>query len=1104
MKKRTTLLALGIILSSQMLPVMAQADTLFQNPQNLADAPPNTSLNTVTDSNSEEDIVNLLPDKTAEEGLEVSSPELESENEVSDQNETADQAEVTSFTEPDYITVSPLVATDYNWTDASGNNSNVTMSLDDAGILTIQSGSISNPKGLANIVPKANVKKIIFAGQVTISGNARYLFQNMSELTEIEGLSNLNTANVTDMGYLFNNCSKLTSLDLSGLSTSNATAMEGMFSYCSSLTSLNLAGINTENVINMNQMFEYTSSLQTLDVSHFNTSNVTTMVGMFKDTAFTDINLSNFETKKVENMSQMFNNSSLTSIDLSHLNLDEVFSIQRMFESSTNLKSVKLGGASSNNLWNMFRAFWNCQSLESVDFGDLNTSNMTNYTGLFGECRSLTTFDSSQINTSNAEAMEQMFYNCTSLESLNLQNFVTSKVSNMNSMFAGTTALKALDLTSFDTSKVTYMNTMFSGSGVENLNLSSFTTTASTNMQYMFAANNLSQLTLGTTFNFNGGNLPNIEATSAYSGYWQNVGTGSVEEPVGSNVWTSAELMANYNGSQNADTYVWQKAEPVSAPVTVNYLDKDRNPIGDAVTLQGELGEAFETTEKSFNFYKIKEVEGDTTGVFTEEAQVINYIYADVAAGDVTIEWVDENNDPIAPSENIPGVRFGNYSSEQKTFDAYTFVEQTGAATSGAFTEDAQKVTYHYVKKDGANVTVRYLDEGLIPISPDEILSGKYDDSYETSAKTIPGYKFKEVDGDEKGKFTGTEQTVTYIYSKRVSAPVTVNYLDKDRNPIGDAVTLEGELGEAFEATEKSFNFYKFKAVEGDTTGVFTEDAQIINYIYADVAAGDVTIEWLDENNDPIVPSEIIPGVRFESYSSEQKTFDAYTFVEQTGAATSGAFTEDAQKVTYHYVKKDGANVTVRYLDEDRNPISADEILSGKYDDSYETSAKTISGYKFKEVDGDEKGKFTGTEQTVTYIYSVDDGSNGGNSTDNGSGNNGTGTGNGTENGSGNGNNGSGGGTGNGNNGSGTGTGTGNGTVGNGSESVTGNTGASNTKTDGSNTSQNTNSDAINQSSNSNTLPSTGVEVSTLPFVIGVILSAFSFIFYGFKKKKND
>lgn len=144
----------------------------------------------------------------------------------------------------------------------------------------------------------------------------------------------------------------------------------------------------------------------------------------------------------------------------------------------------------------------------------------------------------------------------------------------MNSVFTGTTALKTLDLTSFDTSEVPYIG----GSGVENLNLSSFTTTT---------ANNLSQLTLGTTLHFNGSDLPNIDATRAYSGYWQNVGKSSVEEPVGSNVWTSAELMANYNGSQNADTYVWQNAEPVSAPVTVNYLYKDRNPIGDAVTLEG-------------------------------------------------------------------------------------------------------------------------------------------------------------------------------------------------------------------------------------------------------------------------------------------------------------------------------------------------------------------------------------------------------------------------------------------------------------------------------------------------------------------------------------
>ena len=41
-----------------------------------------------------------------------------------------------------------------------------------------------------------------------------------------------------DCSYLFYDCNKLTSIDLTGFNTSNAVAIYGMFSKCSNLTSL--------------------------------------------------------------------------------------------------------------------------------------------------------------------------------------------------------------------------------------------------------------------------------------------------------------------------------------------------------------------------------------------------------------------------------------------------------------------------------------------------------------------------------------------------------------------------------------------------------------------------------------------------------------------------------------------------------------------------------------------------------------------------------------------------------------------------------------------------------------------------------------------------
>lgn len=61
---------------------------------------------------------------------------------------------------------------------------------------------------------------------------------NISSLTTIEGIENLNTSSVTDMDRMFYGCTKLTTLDLSHFNTSNVTNMDAMFYSCSNLTTI--------------------------------------------------------------------------------------------------------------------------------------------------------------------------------------------------------------------------------------------------------------------------------------------------------------------------------------------------------------------------------------------------------------------------------------------------------------------------------------------------------------------------------------------------------------------------------------------------------------------------------------------------------------------------------------------------------------------------------------------------------------------------------------------------------------------------------------------------------------------------------------------------
>ena len=116
---------------------------------------------------------------------------------------------------------------------------------------------------------RANIKKVVFDASFA---NARptsccWWFGNCFYLTEIDGIENLNTQNVTDMSWMFNCCYALTSLDVSNFNTQNVEDMTDMFLGCEGLSLLDLSNFNTERVENMSSMFSGCSTLQTIFAS---------------------------------------------------------------------------------------------------------------------------------------------------------------------------------------------------------------------------------------------------------------------------------------------------------------------------------------------------------------------------------------------------------------------------------------------------------------------------------------------------------------------------------------------------------------------------------------------------------------------------------------------------------------------------------------------------------------------------------------------------------------------------------------------------------------------------------------------------------------------
>ena len=151
------------------------------------------------------------------------------------------------------------------------------------------------------------VKKVVFDASFA---NARPTscnewFFSCSNLTTIEGIEYLNTAKVTNMNYMFDNCESLKSLDLTKFNTENVTSMKFMFEACTTLTSLDVSNFNTAKVTDINYMFSNCSALTTIYASdNFVTDQVTYGNYMFNgceklkdyDGSKTDHNYANYRT----------------------------------------------------------------------------------------------------------------------------------------------------------------------------------------------------------------------------------------------------------------------------------------------------------------------------------------------------------------------------------------------------------------------------------------------------------------------------------------------------------------------------------------------------------------------------------------------------------------------------------------------------------------------------------------------------------------------------------------------------------------------------------------------------------------------------------------
>ncbi|MBC1803300.1 MucBP domain-containing protein [Listeria booriae] len=203
---------------------------------------------------------------------------------------------------------------------------------------------------------------------------------------------------------------------------------------------------------------------------------------------------------------------------------------------------------------------------------------------------------------------------------------------------------------------------------------------------------------------------------------------------------------------------------------------------------------------------------------------------------------------------------------------------------------------------EGLPVTVRYTDTDGTSIHAATTLTGLFTEPYTSTAASIPGYTLKETPANASGTYSEKAQTVTYIYEKIATQPVTVQYVDEQGFRIAPAEILTGDYEKPYASEAKTISGYTLTETPGNATGVFTEQAQTVTYVYHKQTAQPVTVQYVDESGVSIAAQETLTGEFGKAYTSKAKDLAGYVLL-QTPTNATGVFTEQAQTVRYCYQK---------------------------------------------------------------------------------------------------------------------------------------------------------------------------------------------------------
>lgn len=197
--------------------------------------------------------------------------------------------------------------------------------------------------------------------------------------------------------------------------------------------------------------------------------------------------------------------------------------------------------------------------------------------------------------------------------------------------------------------------------------------------------------------------------------------------------------------------------------ITLLFTDENENPIREQIVLEDFYDEVLNYTIPTINGYRTPTLNLGSY-VYNTEAQEVRLIYTAIpTTKDIRIQYVDENNEAIAP-ETLETLEIGSdYSITAPVIAGYT---PTLSVVQGTVLEDTEIITVSYTKDalTKGRITLVFEDKDGKKIREDIILEENIGTKLSYTLPNLVGFNLPTIDLSGY-TFTLENQTITLSYS---------------------------------------------------------------------------------------------------------------------------------------------------------------------------------------------------------------------------------------------------------------------------------------------------------------------------------------------------